>query len=349
MKKQLNNLALSMVEKGLIPDLLVRIGIRALLRKRLIDINSSECELADKNQMKMISVMNNSPIAMNTSSANEQHYEVLPEFYELVLGERFKYSCCFWDEDTNNLDTAEINALKITCKRAKLSDGQTVLDMGCGWGSLSLWIAENYPNSSVLSVSNSKTQKTFIENIAKSKNLTNINVITKDMKEFNTDKKFDRIVSLEMFEHMKNYKKLFNRVSTWLNNDGLFFMHIFCHKTVPYEFIDNGPNDWMSRHFFTGGIMPSDDLPLFFQDDLSVLKRWRWNGNHYAKTCNAWLKRMDSQESTIMPVLERVYGDNKKKWQQRWRIFFMSCSELFAFSGGNEWYVSHYLFKKDNK
>ena len=293
--------------------------------------------------------MNNSPIAMNTSSANEQHYEVLPEFYELVLGERFKYSCCFWDEYTNNLDTAEINALKITCKRAKLSDGQTVLDMGCGWGSLSLWIAENYPNSSVLSVSNSKTQKTFIENIAKSKNLTNINVITKDMKEFNTDKKFDRIVSLEMFEHMKNYKKLFNRVSTWLNNDGLFFMHIFCHKTVPYEFIDNGPNDWMSRHFFTGGIMPSDDLPLFFQDDLSILKRWRWNGNHYAKTCNAWLKRMDSQESTIMPVLERVYGDNKKKWQQRWRIFFMSCAELFAFSGGNEWYVSHYLFKKNNK
>tara|TARA_B100001063_G_scaffold82490_1_gene76918 strand:- start:708 stop:1757 length:1050 start_codon:yes stop_codon:yes gene_type:complete len=349
MKKKLNNLALSMVEKGLIPDLFVRVGIRALLRKRLIDINSSECELADKNQMKMISVMNNSPIAMNTSSANEQHYEVLPEFYELVLGERFKYSCCFWDEDTNNLDTAEINALKITCKRAKLSDGQTVLDMGCGWGSLSLWIAENYPNSSVLSVSNSKTQKTFIENIAKSKNLTNINVITKDMKEFNTDKKFDRIVSLEMFEHMKNYKKLFNRVSTWLNNDGLFFMHIFCHKTVPYEFIDNGPNDWMSRHFFTGGIMPSDDLPLFFQDDLSIVKRWRWNGNHYAKTCNAWLKRMDSQESTIMPVLERVYGDNKKKWQQRWRIFFMSCSELFAFSGGNEWYVSHYLFKKDNK
>jgi len=349
MKKQLNNLALSMVEKGLIPDLLVRIGIRALLRKRLIDINSSECELADKNQMKMISVMNNSPIAMNTSSANEQHYEVLPEFYELVLGERFKYSCCFWGEDTNNLDTAEINALKITCKRAKLSDGQTVLDMGCGWGSLSLWIAENYPNSSVLSVSNSKTQKTFIENIAKSKNFTNINVITKDMKEFNTDKKFDRIVSLEMFEHMKNYKKLFNRVSKWLNNDGLFFMHIFCHKTVPYEFIDNGPNDWMSRHFFTGGIMPSDDLPLFFQDDLSIAKRWRWNGNHYAKTCNAWLKRMDSQESTIMPVLERVYGDNKKKWQQRWRIFFMSCSELFAFSGGNEWYVSHYLFKKNNK
>ena len=349
MKKKLNNLALSMIEKGFISDLLVRIGIRALLRKRLIDISSSECELADKNQMKMISVMNASPIAMNTSSANEQHYEVPPEFYKLVLGERFKYSCCFWDEDTNDLDHAEINALEITCKRAMLNDGQAILDMGCGWGSLSLWIAENYPNTSVLSVSNSKTQKLFIENIAKSKNLTNIHVITEDMKEFNTDKKFDRIVSLEMFEHMKNYKKLFNRVSSWLKDDGLFFMHIFCHKTVPYEFIDNGPNDWMSRHFFTGGIMPSDDLPLFFQDDLSIMKRWRWNGNHYAKTCNAWLKKMDSQESTVMPVLEKAYGDNNKQWRQRWRIFFMSCAELFAFNGGNEWYVSHYLFKKNNK
>ena len=271
MKKKLNNLALSMIEKGFISDLLVRIGIRALLRKRLIDISSSECELADKNQMKMISVMNASPIAMNTSSANEQHYEVPPEFYELVLGERFKYSCCFWDEDTNDLDHAEINALEITCKRAMLNDGQAILDMGCGWGSLSLWIAENYPNTSVLSVSNSKTQKLFIENIAKSKNLTNIHVITEDMKEFNTDKKFDRIVSLEMFEHMKNYKKLFNRVSSWLKDDGLFFMHIFCHKTVPYEFIDNGPNDWMSRHFFTGGILPSVDLPFFFEDDLSII------------------------------------------------------------------------------
>ena len=349
MKKKLNNLALSMVEKGFISDLLVRTGIRALLRKRLIDINSSECELADKNQMKMISVMNASPIAMNTSSANEQHYEVPPEFYELVLGERFKYSCCFWDEDTDDLNRAEINALKITCKRAMLNDGQSILDMGCGWGSLSLWIAENYPNTSVLSVSNSKTQKIFIENIAKSKHLTNIQVITEDMKEFNTDKKFDRIVSLEMFEHMKNYKKLFSRVSSWLKNDGLFFMHIFCHKTVPYEFIDNGPNDWMSRHFFTGGIMPSDDLPLFFQDDLSIMKRWRWNGNHYARTCNAWLKRMDSEEPAIAEVLEKVYGDNKEQWRQRWRIFFMSCAELFAFNGGNEWYVSHYLFKKNNK
>ena len=349
MKKKLNNLVLSMIEKGFIPDLLVRTGIRALLRKRLIDINSNECELADKNQMKMISVMNASPIAMNTSSANEQHYEVPPEFYELILGERFKYSCCFWDEGTENLNHAEINALKITCKRAMLNDGQTILDMGCGWGSLSLWIAENYPNTSVLSVSNSKTQKIFIENIAKSKHLTNIQVITEDMKEFNTDKKFDRIVSLEMFEHMKNYKKLFNRVSSWLKNDGLFFMHIFCHKTVPYEFIDNGPNDWMSRHFFTGGIMPSDDLPLFFQDDLSIKKRWRWNGNHYARTCNAWLKRMDSQEPAIAEVLEKVYGDNKEQWRQRWRIFFMSCAELFAFNGGNEWYVSHYLFKKNNK
>ena len=349
MKKKLNNLALSMIEKGFIPDLLVRTGIRALLRKRLIDINSNECELADKNQMKMISVMNASPIAMNTSSANEQHYEVPPEFYELILGERFKYSCCFWGEGTDNLNHAEINALKITCKRAMLNDGQTILDMGCGWGSLSLWIAENYPNASVLSVSNSKTQKIFIENIAKSKHLTNIQVITEDMKEFNTDKKFDRIVSLEMFEHMKNYKKLFNRVSSWLKSDGLFFMHIFCHKTVPYEFIDNGPNDWMSRHFFTGGIMPSDDLPLFFQDDLSIMKRWRWNGNHYARTCNAWLKRMDSQEPAIAEVLEKVYGDNKEQWRQRWRIFFMSCAELFAFNGGNEWYVSHYLFKKNNK
>ena len=350
MYKKLNRMLIKLVELGFVPDFLIRLGIRLLLEKRLKEISSSNCEESDAHQSSMISMMLESPIAVNTDSANDQHYEVPVEFYSYVLGNKFKYSCCHWGDDVTNLDSAEIAALKKSCERAEIKDGLNILDLGCGWGSLSLWIAENYPNSSVTSVSNSATQHDFIMNQVISKKLSNVKVIVADMNDFDIDEKFDRIVSLEMFEHMKNYQKLYQKISGWLVDDGLFFMHIFCHKSSPYEFLDKGVNDWMTRYFFTGGIMPSDDLPLFFQDSLTIQRRWRWNGVHYANTSNAWLKNMDLKKGELMPIIADVYGENSsKKWWQRWRIFFMSCAELFAFNNGQEWYVAHYLFSRAAK
>ena len=347
MKNKINNIIISAVEKGIIPDFLIRYGIKLLLKRRLIDIKSLDCEKTDFSQMQMISRMQSSPIAINTDSANEQHYEVPQAFYKLILGSSYKYSCCHWSNEVHNLDDAEKEALDITCDRAQINNGMNVLDLGCGWGSLSLWIAEKFPECSVTSVSNSKSQHDFIHKQASLRNLNNIKVIVADMNDFKIDQKFDRIISLEMFEHMKNYQKLYHRISKWLSDDGLFLMHIFCHKSSPYDFVDKGPNDWMSRYFFTGGIMPSDDLPLFFQESLLIKHRWRWSGEHYAKTSNAWLENMDKRKAKILPIIESTYGrENMQKWWQRWRIFFMSCAELFAFNGGQEWYVNHYLFEK---
>lgn len=223
----------------------------------------------------------------------------------------------------------------------------SVLDLGCGWGSLSLWIAEHFPNASVMSVSNSSSQRDYIVERARERSITNIEVLTRDMNEFDTDRRFDRIVSVEMFEHMRNYRELFSLIDSWLVPDGRFFMHIFCHRTTPYEYIDKGPADWMSRHFFSGGIMPSADLPLRFAGDLAIEKRWHWNGSHYARTCNAWLEKMDANEDAIKPVLAECYGEaDASLWWQRWRIFFMACAELFDYDDGHEWYVGHYLFQK---
>ena len=264
-----------------------------------------------------------------------------------MLGGHGKYSCCHWQEDTETLDQAEADALRISCERAGLEDGQSVLDLGCGWGSLSLWIAEHYPNSRVTSVSNSAPQRRFIEQQAAHRGLHNIEVHTVDMNDFETDHRFDRIVSVEMFEHMRNYRELYRRVSTWLQPGGRFFKHIFCHRSTPYAFEDQGPSDWMSRHFFSGGIMPSDNLPLRFQEDLRLLRQDRWNGTHYERTSNAWLANMDRNRDLIMPIMAQTYGDESAaKWFQRWRIFFMACAELFGLNEGREWYVSHYLFER---
>ncbi|MDH3552485.1 MAG: class I SAM-dependent methyltransferase, partial [Gammaproteobacteria bacterium] len=230
---------------------------------------------------------------------------------------------------------------------AGIEDGMKVLDLGCGWGSLSLWIAEHFPNATVHSVSNSTAQRDFILNQANERAIENVDVTTCDMNDFTSSEKFDRVVSVEMFEHMRNYGELFRRIDSWLNPNGRFFMHIFGHRTTPYEYIDKGPGDWMSRHFFSGGIMPSSDLPLRFADHLVVDKRWHWNGQHYERTCNAWLEKMDANKEAIMPVLAECYGDaHASLWWQRWRIFFMACAELFAWDEGAEWYVGHYLFRK---
>ena len=332
-----------LAESGLVPDMLIRNGIRRLVTERKREIsaqNGADIE-------EFVERMRQSPIALVPELANEQHYEVPAEFFDAVLGTHRKYSCCYWGGNVLNLDEAEQRSLEITCQRAKIRDGMQILDLGCGWGSLSLWIASHYPNSNVTSVSNSSSQKAFIEKEAALLGLSNIEVITADMNDFWTDRRFDRVVSVEMFEHMRNYGELFSSISRWLVDDGLFFMHIFCHRSAAYEYVDRGPADWMSRHFFSGGIMPSGDLPSRFQEDLTLADQWRWSGRHYQRTAEAWLGNMDNKQFAIMPILEDTYGAaDARRWWMRWRIFFLAVSEMFGIDEGREWGVGHYLFRK---
>jgi cyclopropane-fatty-acyl-phospholipid synthase len=339
--------AIGWAEMGLVPDRVIRAGIRRLNRQRLESIHADDLEKSSLNLTAFIEAMKKAEIAPLPELANEQHYEVPAEFFGLVMGDHRKYSSCYWTDDTQSLVQAEAEALRQTCLHAEIEDGMDVLDLGCGWGSLSLWIAAHYPACRVVSVSNSNSQREYIVTQAKQRNLDNITVITCDMNDFDTELRFDRIVSVEMFEHMRNYAELYRRISTWLREQGKFFKHIFCHRSCVYEFVDQGPSDWMSRHFFSGGIMPSDDLPLRFQQDLQLLNQWRWNGRHYEKTANAWLENMDANKAEVMKVMSSTYGrEDAGKWFMRWRIFFMACAELFAHDDGQEWYVSHYLFER---
>ncbi|HKJ18604.1 MAG TPA: cyclopropane-fatty-acyl-phospholipid synthase family protein [Xanthomonadales bacterium] len=339
-------IAISWTESGLIPDRVIRGGIRRLNRARLDQVSADSPEAFSTQLNQFVQKMNESEIAPVPHLANTQHYEVPAEFFNLVLGKHGKYSCCYWSNGAENLDQAEAAALAITCERAHIRDGQKILDLGCGWGSLTLWIAEHYPNTEVTSVSNSSAQRQWIEKTARDRGLENITVITQDMNTFAIGRTFDRVVSVEMFEHMRNWGELFSRVRRWLKPDGRFFMHVFCHRSAAYEFEDKGPADWMSRHFFSGGIMPSADLPLRFQKDLVLLEKNHWSGLEYEKTSNAWLERMDDKHEEVMPWIESTYGrDKAQQWFQRWRIFFMACAELFGHDHGSEWLVGHYLFE----
>ena len=341
------NLAVELTESGYIPDALVRHGIRKLLRQRLDEIHASDIERTAQQQDAFIAEMDHSGIALLPELANEQHYEVPQEFYGSVLGPHRKYSCCYWPDGTENLAAAEQTGLELTCKHADIEDGMNILELGCGWGSLTLWIASHYPNSTITAVSNSTSQGQYIREKADEIGLNNIEVITADMNDFNIDQSFDRVVSVEMFEHMRNHRELFKRINGWLKPDGRFFMHIFVHRSVPYLFEDRDTSDWMSRYFFSGGMMPSDDLPLFFQDRLKIEKRWRWDGRHYQKTAEAWLQNLDNERDHVWPILEHAYGrDFAKMWFMRWRMFFLAVSELFGYREGSEWFVSHYLFSK---
>lgn len=284
------------------------------------------------------------PIATHTDAANDQHYELPAAFFTQVLGPHLKYSSCLYEAD-DDLGAAEARALEETCAHADLRDGQEILELGCGWGSLSLWMAAHYPGARITSVSNSSSQRAFIEGEAQKRGLTNLHVITCDMNDFHADGRFDRVVSVEMFEHMSNWRALLTRVRDWLKPDGRAFIHVFTHVTTPYRFDVNDKTDWIAQHFFTGGVMPSHDLAGQFPDLFEVEADWRWSGAHYEKTAEDWLKNYDQNFDAIWPVLQSVYGDQARLWSRRWRLFFLATAGLFGHDGGAEWGVSHYRLK----
>lgn len=340
-------LAIKLAESGSLPDSIVRQGIRQLVKQRLVEISANNSEIGMAQMTQFIASMNSAAIAPLPELANAQHYEVPAAFFDYCLGVNRKYSSCFWMPDTQTLDEAEVLALTQTCDHADLQDGQAILELGCGWGSLSLWMAAKYSKSTITGVSNSNSQREYIMNTAKSRGITNLNIITADMNTFEAPATYDRVVSVEMFEHMRNYQVLYAKVASWLNAGGKFFKHIFVHRNTPYAFEVQADDDWMSQFFFSGGIMPSDDLPLHFQDHLKLIQRWRWDGTHYEKTANAWLENMDKNTKAITPILAETYGENDvEMWRNRWRMFYMACAELFGYNNGQEWWVTHYLFEK---
>ena len=342
----LSNLALEFTERGIVPDRLVRAGIRRLLQARLDEIAAADPAAAAAQAEDFVAAMRGAPIALLPEKANEQHYEVPSEFFGQVLGARRKYSSAWWPQGVTDLDAAEEAALAATAERAQLADGQRILELGCGWGSLTLWMAQHYPRARITAVSNSRSQRAHIEAEAQRRGLTNVRVITTNVAEFDPAAQFDRVVSVEMFEHLRNWPEMFRRVAGWLVPGGRFFMHVFVHRGTPYAFEARDDSDWMARHFFSGGMMPSDDLALRFQDDLRLLSRWRWDGTHYARTSEAWLANMDARRETLWPIVAQTYGAERAGlWWMRWRLFFLSCAELFGHDHGREWWVAHYLFE----
>ena len=340
-------LLIKLAEKGLLPDSFIRFGIKRLCSERLAKASSFSDEDMEKEHAAWIEVLKKSPIALVPEKANEQHYEVPPRLFELVLGNKLKYSSGFWPEGVSSLDQSESAMLDLTSERAGLIDGQDILELGCGWGSLTLYMAEHFPKSKITAVSNSNDQRQFIEERCRQLKLDNVRVITADMNDFRAEGLFDRVVSIEMFEHMRNYEKLLGRVNTWLKKEGKLFVHIFSHQKVAYPFEDNDDADWMAREFFSGGQMPSHRLLMSFPGQMKIEKDWRVSGTHYEKTSLAWLNKMDKNKAEVLELFKKTYGENDaKSWFQRWRIFFMSCEVLFGFGRGSEWGVSHYLFEK---
>jgi cyclopropane-fatty-acyl-phospholipid synthase len=339
--------AITLAEHGLLPDNIVRFGIRKLLKQRLKDEFANDAEQQNKRYRELLESLRKSPIAIETDAANEQHYEVPAEFYQYILGAHLKYSSCYWDDETANLDQAEAKMLSFTMERAQLQNDQHILELGCGWGSLTLWMAQKFPTSRITAVSNSSSQREYIEKQAQLRHLDNIKIITCDVNQLNLQHQFDRIISVEMFEHMRNYDSLLNKVALWLKPEGKLFVHIFCHRYLAYPFETQGDDNWMGRYFFTGGLMPARDTLLHFQTHLQLQCQWDLSGSHYQKTAEVWLTNMDKNSQEIIRLFTESYGNKQANlWLQRWRIFFMSCAELFGYNNGNEWLIAHYLFTK---
>ncbi|MFN7587536.1 MAG: SAM-dependent methyltransferase [Planctomycetota bacterium] len=333
------------LERGTLPDWLVRMGIRRLLRQRLRDERAADPEQSAERLQRWLATCEQSPIAVDTAAANEQHYEVPAAFYEKVLGAHRKYSSGLWTNATT-LDDAEAAMLRLSCERAELQDGMRVLDLGCGWGSMTLWIARQFPNCRVTGVSNSHSQRADILARAKAAGLHNVEIVTADANVFTPTGTFDRLVSVEMMEHTRNWRALLARVRQWLAPGGKMFVHVFTHATVGYPFVQDGDGDWMARWFFTGGQMPADAQLLRCQEDLVVDAHWRVLGTHYERTAEAWLVNFDRHRDALRPVLQQAYGERAEAMGNLWRLFFMACAELWGFDRGRQWLVSHYRLRR---
>ena len=328
---------------GVLPDSIIRVGIRQLLRKRIKDTRKDFC------LSQFITHLNGTPkIALSTDTSKDQHYEVPTAFYRDVLGPHLKYSSGFWQTPNDSLLDSEKQMLDLYCERAQLKNGQQILDLGCGWGSLSLYLAEKYPNSHITGLSHSITQRQHILSESKKRNLDNLTIITEDINTVEITQTFDRILSIELFEHMRNYNRLFERVSKWLCDEGFLFIHIFGHKELAYTFESKNADDWMGRYFFKDGIMPSKTLFQKAQSHFDIYDQWTVNGTHYQKTLEAWLEKMRANKQTLRPVFKAHYGSKSRQFWHYWELFFMACAELFGFNQGHEWQVYHYLMKKSH-
>ncbi|KAL3838623.1 hypothetical protein ACJIZ3_023214 [Penstemon smallii] len=340
-------LMLSSLERNLLPDVVVRRLTRLLLASRLRSGYRSSTDIQLSDLLQFVHSLREMPIAIKTEDPKVQHYEVPTSFFKIVLGKHLKYSCCLFPDKSSTLEDAEKAMLELYCERSQIKDGHSVLDVGCGWGSLSIYIAQKYPNSQITGICNSVTQKGYIEEQCRDLQLNNVKVIVADISTFDMEASYDRIFSIEMFEHMKNYQDLLRKISKWMKTDGLLFVHHFCHKSFAYHFEDVNEDDWITRYFFTGGTMPSANLLLYFQDDVSIVNHWLVNGKHYAQTSEEWLKNMDQNLGSIKPIMESTYGkDSAVKWTVYWRTFFIAVAELFGYNNGEEWMVAHFLFKK---
>jgi cyclopropane-fatty-acyl-phospholipid synthase len=336
-----------MFEKGVLPDFAARVAIRSQTRRSLRAYRGLTVEKRAAYLELLVRRLRRSPVAARPETANVQHYELPPEFFRRVLGARMKYSCCYWPAGTGDLDRAEEAMLSLTCERAGVEDGMSVLDLGCGWGSLALWIAERHPRCRVTAVSNSSLQGEFIRRERERRGLPGVEVVTADVNEFRAGRRFDRVVSVEMFEHVKNYEALMARIAGFLVPGGRLFVHVFCHAELAFEYLPRGPNRWMAEHFFTGGNMPSRDLLPRFQRDLVLERAWAVDGTHYARTLRAWRANLDANKTEIRALTAGIYGEERARlWVRRWRLFFIACEASFGLRRGTEYHVAHYLFEK---
>lgn len=342
------SLATRWAESGRMPDNLLRLAIRRQCTQRLKDERKGGTDAVFERQQAWLEGLRNSDNAIGTQTTNRQQQELPAEFFQLCLGKQLKYSSCYWEDSTTSLSMAEEHMLRLYGERAELANGQRILELGCSWGSLTLWMAKRYPEARITAVSNSPMQREFIEARCRERAIFNVEVITADVNGLRLDEaSYDRVISVEMFEHMRNYRELLTRIGSWLVPGGKLFVHLFCHRELLQLFEAQGEANWVGRHFFTGGLMPSADTLLHFQDVIAIEQRWLLSGTHYEKTANAWLQNQDNNREQVMQVLQGVYGRaDAPLWYQRWRIFWMACAELFGYDNGNEWMVAHYRFRR---
>lgn len=341
---------LGLAERGLLPDALVRLGIRRLCAQRLRQERRGGPQVQGERFAHFLAQLRDSPIAIHPERANAQHYELPAQFFQCCLGPRLKYSACYFARGDETLAEAEAAMLALYGERAELADGQDILELGCGWGSLTLWMAEQYPRSRITAVSNSSSQRRYIEAQCRQRGLANVRVLTCDVNHLVLEaRRFDRCVSIEMFEHVRNYPLLMSRIAQWLRPRGKLFVHIFAHRTFMYPFDTAGAGNWMGRHFFTGGQMPAADTLLHFSAGLDIRRRWLIDGRHYQRTANHWLRQQDRHRAQVLAVLQETYGPAAELWLNRWRMFWMACAELFGFAHGSEWLVAHYLFEQSGE